>query len=222
VDNISILLEKLESINTKDVEIILVDNGSTDGTSDMIKLGLENSDSLIKHILLKKNIGYGHGIMSGVNQCSGDVIAWTHADLQTNPNDVIEAYSVYIQTKDYEKYILKGKRIGRNLFDAFFTVGMSWISSLMMGIKLSDINAQPKLFHRSFLEKMPNAPDDFSLDLYLLYQAKINYLKILEYPVYYNKRLHGEAKGGGNLIGKWNLIKRTFSYIFELNRIIKK
>ena len=87
-----------------------------------------------------------------------------------------------------------------------------------MGVRLNDINAQPKIFHRSFLERMDDAPDDFSLDLYLLYQAKANGFNILEYPVYFGKRLHGQAKGGGSLLGKWKLIKRTWYYMNELKQ----
>ena len=91
-----------------------------------------------------------------------------------------------------------------------------------MSVKLSDINGQPKMFHRSFLEKITNAPDDFSLDLYFLYQARVNGYEILEEPVHYGKRLHGEAKGGGSLIGKWKLIKRTWTYMNELKKKLDK
>ena len=151
--------------------------------------------------------------MTGIKEALGDVIAWTHADLQTDPTDVINAYSDFTENSDYEKCILKGKRVGRNPFDAFFTFGMGILSSFLMGVKLNDINAQPKMFHRSFLEKITDAPNDFSLDLYLLYQAKKNGFNIIEYPVNFGKRLHGEAKGGGTLKGKWNLIKRTWTYM---------
>ena len=72
------------------------------------------------------------------------------------------------------------------------------------------------MFHRSFLENMENAPDDFSLDLYLVYQARVNGYHIIEYPVHFGKRLHDEAKGGGSLKGKWKLIKRTWAYMKEL------
>ena len=65
-------------------------------------------------------------------------------------------------------------------------------------------------------------PLDFSLDLYALYQAKANGYEIKTLPVYFKKRLYGEAKGGG---GGWKsrmqLIKRTFKYIFKLKAQLK-
>ncbi len=218
--NIYSLLNKLESIQSKEIEVILVDNGSTDNTSDILDSKLNNEQLNIKFISLDQNIGYGHGIMSGVKKASGEVIAWTHADLQTDPLDVVDAYKIFEQYIDNEKSILKGKRIGRNLFDAFFTNGMAILSSFFMGVKLDDINAQPKMFHREFLNKMQYPPEDFSLDLYFLYQAKINEYNIIEFPVHFGKRLYGESKGGGSLIGKWKLIKRTWNYMIKLKNNI--
>jgi len=219
--NIPLLVNKLESIKDKEIEVILVDNGSTDETTAIIARELSDKQPFLKSVFVAQNIGYGHGIMTGVKEATGDVIAWTHADLQTDPTDVMNAYSRYIQNENYEKYILKGKRVKRNLLDAFFTFGMGLLSSFLMRVKLSDINAQPKMFHRSFLENMENAPDDFSLDLYLVYQARVNGYHIIEYPVHFGKRLHDEAKGGGSLKGKWKLIKRTWAYMKVLKEKLR-
>ena len=116
--------------------------------------------------------------MAGVKQSSGKIISWTHADLQTDPQDIINAFEKFAIYAKNENYILKGKRIGRNYFDVFFTYGMSIIATYLLKYRLSDINAQPKMFYRSFLSKMKNSPDDFSLDLYLLYMAKLVHLNL--------------------------------------------
>ena len=216
--NIPALIKKIDPIIDENIEVILVDNGSTDKTGEIIELELLNRNSVLKSISVSKNIGYGNGIMRGVKEAKGEIIAWTHADLQTDPADVIDAFSDFQKNPNHKACILKGKRIGRNLFDSFFTFWMGVLSSILMGVRLNDINAQPKIFHRSFLERMDDAPDDFSLDLYLLYQAKANGFNILEYPVYFGKRLHGQAKGGGSLLGKWKLIKRTWYYMNELKQ----
>ena len=82
--------------------------------------------------------------------------------------------------------------------------------------KLSDINAQPKIFHKNFLKKIDNPPSDFSLDLYLLITAKLNNYEILTYPVILKKRIAGLAKGGGSFKGKIKLTCRTLKYIYKL------
>jgi len=203
----------------KDVEIILVDNGSTDSTPQVLEQALKGeSKKQFKTLRIENNIGYGHGIMEGVRAAKGEVIAWTHADLQTDPGDVIEAYKIFVRFAEFPNCILKGRRVGRKPLDVLFTGGMSLLSSLLLRKHLSDVNAQPKMFHRSFLEKLTDSPTDFSLDLYLLFQARLNNISIIEYPVVFGKRLFGEPKGGGSLKGKWKLIRRTLSYILKLKR----
>ena len=217
-ENISEIYNKLSRFDN-DIEIVFVDNGSTDSTAERIskKIAEINSDN-IKCVKITKNIGYGHGIMSGVSSASGEVLSWTHADLQTDPSDLLEAYKIYIAHSQYPHCILKGRRVGRNLFDAMFTAGMSLLSTILLRVPLSDVNAQPKMFHRNFLKKLPNPPRDFSLDLYLLYQARIHKYPILEHKVHFGKRLYGKSKGGGTLKGKLKLIQRTLKYILKLTR----
>lgn len=220
-DNLNTLFNSLLEIDNNLYEIIFVNNGSSDNTKSVLVDLIKNDKSKYHLINIDKNIGYGHGIMTGVKRSKGDIIAWTHADLQTHPKDVVNAFNIYIQNPDYDKSIIKGKRLGRNLFDSFFTFSMAIISSILLGIKLSDINAQPKMFHRKFLNELKNFPNDFSLDLYLLYNAKIKGYSILECPVNFEKRIYGQSKGGGSIVGKLKLIKRTLSYMFNLRGKLK-
>jgi len=156
--------------------------------------------------------------MSGVNIAEGKYIGWCHADLQTEPKDV---YNSYIENKanlETSKCVIKGLRKNRNIFDALFTFGMSLIASTIFFMRINDINAQPKLFPKSFLSYMKNYPYDFSLDLFFLVTAKINNYKIINHDVIMKKRIYGEAKGGGNLKGKIKLIIRTLIYIIQLRK----
>ena len=215
------IVERLDSDDQLDgkIEIILVNNGSTDNTSEVIdQIATESTSLLIKTVEIENNIGYGYGIISGINKAGGEVIAWTHADLQTDPLDVIRAFDKFKNHPTQQNCVLKGRRIGRNLVDAALTSGMGIMATVLLKTRLSDINAQPKMFHRAVLELLSSPPYDFSLDLYLLYQAKRNGMQILEYPVSFNIRKHGESKGGGTLRGKWKLILRTWAYMYKLKR----
>ena len=65
---------------------------------------------------------------------------------------------------------------------------MSLFESLYLGNILWDINAQPNFFHRTFFDSVKNnCPNDFSLDLYLLYKAKIVGLKLIRFNVLFPK-----------------------------------
>ncbi len=222
--NIFPLFKKIEDLLKKNenIEVIIVDNGSLDNTYQNIISSNLYKKNKIKFKKIEKNIGYGHGIMSGVSLAEGNCIGWCHADLQTEPSDV---YSSWSENKDYLnnfKCIVKGRRRNRNFFDALFTFAMSIIVSILFFSKINDINAQPKLFNKSFLKYMKDYPNDFSLDLFFLIMAKTNSYKIINYNVYYNKRVYGEAKGGGSFKGKFKLIKKTFAYIIKLRKKLWK
>lgn len=207
----------IENIN-EEVEVLLVDNGSNDNTYEALL-----SLSLPKNIIpyrIEKNIGYGNGILYGLKKAKGEILAWTHADLQTDISDVIRGFNLYEMELNKKTCIVKGERKNRNIIDSFFTFSMGVYSSVLLGKWLYDINAQPKIFHRSFLKEFKNPPLDFSLDLYFLYFFISKQIEIKTFPVFFKKRLYGEAKGGGTFKGKLRLIKRTLSYIHLLKKTL--
>lgn len=210
------LIDNCMNIINNNIEIIIVDNGSIDNTFKI--LNKSNLPHNIVPIRIEKNIGYGNGILTGLNHANGEVLSWTHADLQTDLSDVIKGYNLYKKELLNKICVVKGKRKKRNLFDAFFTFLMGLYCSILLGKWLYDINAQPKIFHRSFLEKFEKTPLDFSLDLYVLYFFSLNKINIKSIPVFFNKRQYGVSKGGGTLKGKFKLIKRTLSYIHHLKK----
>lgn len=224
-DNLEALFVRLDALVDLDnsIEIILVDNGSTDGSDKVFEHELSKRNaSTFRVVKVEKNIGYGFGILSGLRAAKGEVLAVTHADRQTDPLDVLKAYSLYINAND-SNLLVKGFRKNRKISEAVFSYGMGVLASLVLGTRLTEINAQPKLFSKRFFDQYEkHAPHDFSLDLYFLYQAKKNG-HIKDFSVYFAKRVAGEAKGGSgsSFKTKWKLIKRSFSYIFELRKQIK-
>ncbi len=202
------------------IEVLLVNNGSTDNSAivfanELSRLTLHN----IKVITIAQNKGYGNGILEGLKNASAPILSWTHADLQTDPQDVLKAYDVYKEHDD-DMLLVKGKRRQRNFIDAFFTWGMQVYCNFKLSTALHDVNAQPKLFSRKFYDSIKlEAPQDFSLDLFFLYKAQ-RFGTIKTIDVFFKERLYGEAKGGGTMKGKLKLIKRTVAYINELSKKI--
>lgn len=218
--NLQKLLDRCREMAGKysGLQFVLVDNGSTDNSADILS-SQTAGDTLFKIVTVKKNAGYGNGILRGLEAADGTVLAWTHADLQTDPEDICKACEKYAEQLSRGHCIVKGERFNRPLPDQFFTAMMGLLASFLLGVRLHDVNAQPKIFPRSFLPVLlENAPLDFSLDTWLLYLAGKQHYEVLTYPVYFGKRTAGTAKGGGSLKGKWKLSIRTISFLFELRK----
>ncbi len=217
--NIPLILEKFAScINDEEMEVVLVNNGSTDNSSEILSQLLPKY-KFARTVLVPVNQGYGYGILQGLKAAQSDFIGWTHADMQTDPADVIKAYHI-LESKNWNKNIyVKGNRKGRGLFDQFFTSGMSLFETLYLGQRLYDINAQPNVFSREFFESWQNPPSDFSLDLYALYMARVKKLDVARMDVVFPPRLHGESHwNNGTLKAKWKFIKRTLDFSKKLKR----
>ena len=216
IENIRIIINRLINLDIKNnFELIIVNNGSTDQTHKYIS-NIKDSYKFLKYINIKKNIGYGHGIIEGLKSAEGEIIGWTHADLQTDIYDGLKGFEYFKESPTKDNLFVKGLRRKRRFGDAFFTMGMSIISSICLKKYLWDINAQPNLFPKSFFNSWANPPSDFSLDLYVLNKAKKQKLNIIRFPVLFRDRIFGSSKWNKNFFSKIKFIKRNFIYIFKL------
>ena len=93
---------------------------------------------------------------------------------------------------------------------------MALLASLVLLMPLTDINAQPKLFHRSHLARLVRPPAGFQFDLYVLYTARRAGLKIDTVPVTFGRRAHGQSKWAFSFLSRYRTIWATIVYIFQL------
>jgi len=218
--NLNTLFERaltLVRINPE-VEIIFVNNGSRDRSEEILK-SLSKDTPGISIVTLGKNKGYGFGIKAGLNQASGSIVGWTHADLQTDPVDVLSGLEA---AKTYSgELIIKGRRVDRPFADVFFTLGMSAFESLLFLTPLNDINAQPTLFSRSLLPEVLEGPNDFSLDLYTLVKAKKRGFHQVRFPVRFGPRFSGSSNWNTSMGARLKFILRTFRFSIELSKDLR-
>lgn len=219
--NIPLILSGFEQvIQRDDVEVVLVNNGSTDNSKEILETLLPKY-SFARLANVEENQGYGYGILYGLKQATGTYIGWTHADMQTDPGDVIKALEIIEKSSETESIYVKGDRKGRPFFDQIFTSGMSFFETIYMGERLHDINAQPNIFHRSFFESWDNPPHDFSLDLYALYMAKKRKISVVRFDVLFPERIHGTSSWNTGFAAKKKFIKRTLVFSSKLKKRLK-
>ena len=213
---IKLILDRTKNLFIdNNIELILVNNGSTDQSKEILS-ELITDYPHAKYINLEKNLGYGGGILKGLSYCRGEIIGWTHADLQTDPLDCVRAFKEYEKISKRQNTFIKGNRKNRPIKDQFFTFGMSLFETFLLGKLIYDVNAQPTIFPKKFFDSWINPPKDFSLDLYSYYLAQQKNYQIKRIPVDFLKRISGQSKWNINFISRIRFILQTIKYSFKL------
>jgi glycosyltransferase involved in cell wall biosynthesis len=211
--NLPLLLARCAAVAVPgEIEVILVDNGSTDDSPRVLAEALPRYLGC-RSIRVERNQGYGYGILQGLKAGEGRILGWTHADMQTDPVDAKRGLEFF---GDADDVFVKGRRYGRPAADVVFTMGMSVFETVLLRTCLNDINAQPTMFSRRFFESWVEPPHDFSLDLYAYYTARKAGLKIRRFPVRFGERAHGVSHWNVNWKAKWKFIRRTIDYSLRL------
>lgn len=219
--NIPLLLESFAAIiQNRELEVVLVNNGSQDNSASVIA-SLIDQYPFAKTIHVPINKGYGFGILEGLNVSNGDFLGWTHADLQTDPKDIINAYDLLEKNNWNPNLFVKGFRVNRPISDQLFTIGMGFFNTLLFKMSLKEINAQPNIFHQSFFKKWQNPPYDYAIDLYAHLMSKKYQLQMKRITVHFPKRKFGISSWNDGLKGKWNYIKRILEASYRLKKDLK-
>ncbi len=213
--NLNVLIKQSKRLlnKYKDLQIIFVDNGSSDQTSKI--LSKISKIKNMKCVFVKKNIGYGYGIIQGLKNSDGDIIGWTHGDDLNFYNKILAILNLKFDNKNF---FLKGYRKGnRPLLDTFFSYSFNTISSILLLRNLWEITAHPTLFSKKLFFKYKNyLPYDFSIDLFLFFLAKKNKYQIKRLKFDYDKRKHGASSWNKNIFSKFKLSGIYLLQIFKL------
>ena len=195
-------------------EIVLVNNGSSDNTLNIIQ-SLANAHDCIKAVHVEVNKGYGNGIVSGLRAATGNILGYTHADAQTDPMDAVAGFHQLRARPNQEQVLVKGHRRNRHWFDAIFTVGMGLIESALFQTWMNDIAAQPTVMHRKMFEKWSTPPKDFSLDLFCYVMGK-KHGQVFRFDVDTGGRYEGISSWNTGILSRLRLIDRTLRYSIRL------
>ncbi len=220
--NIPLILKRFQTAIGKrsDTELILVNNGSVDDSDKVISANLPRF-TFAKSIKVTKNIGYGHGVLTGLKEANGQFLGWTHADMQTDPVDVLKAFAILEGADKPDNIFIKGRRVGRPVFDRLFSLGMGVYASLKLRVRFYEINAQPTIFSKRFFNSWRNPPSDFSLDLFAYWQAQKNNLRIIRFPVLFPERKFGQSSWNTSWKKRIAMIKRSADFIKKLKERTK-
>lgn len=217
-ENVFNLVNELKKCTKKyDIEYILVENGSLDNTRKLLETACKGSNRF-KIVYVDVNRGYGYGILKGLDESSGDYVGWLHADLQVAPKEIISFIRFLEKQTSETRYLLKGARKQRSLYDNFFSAGMTLFELILFHEFMYEIPAIPVLFSRELLKEFNNPPYDFSIDLYIYYLAKKNKYTIRHKPVIWEEREEGASSWNQGILSK---IKQSIIIINDSIKIRK-
>ena len=217
--NLAPLLEAFSArLERDDFELIVVDNGSSDGTAAELRRLLPLYP-FARSVRVEVNKGYGAGILSGLAAAAGEYAGWTHGDLQFDPGAVAQAAGL-IEKSGGGNIFVKGLRRGRPLTDRIFTAAMSVFETLLMGTRLRDINGQPTLFNRALMKTWSEPPHDFSLDLYAYVMAVRAGFRIVRFDAVNFERRSGASSWNRGPWARLRLAARTIVSSVRVRKLL--
>lgn len=186
-------IERVMKENSYDYEVIMVDDGSTDGSWETI-LGLAAKNSAIHAIRFRRNYGKSAALFHGFKAARGRVVVTMDADLQDSPEEIPGMYRM-ITEEDWDivsgwKQNRQDNKLTKNLPSKLY----NWTARKVTGVKLHDMNCGLKAYKN---EVVKNIEVYSEMHRYIPYLAKnAGFTRITEKPVHHQKRKYGKSKFG--------------------------
>ena len=188
----------VESPLIRRLDLIIVDDGSTDGTRETLRRVAEQYPDRITYIEHEKNSGKGAAVRTGLAHARGSVTVIQDADLEYHPQDLPRLIVPFIEngadavfgsrflTSEYRRALYYRHRLGNYLLTA--------ISNLLTDIDLTDMETCYKAVRTELLQSIPIRSRDFRIEVELTFKLAKRGARIFEVPISYAGRTYEEGK----------------------------
>ncbi len=200
IKTIKQIVDKVIALKNLKTQIIIIDDASTDGTTQILKNEIEKKVS--KVIYHTKNLGKGASIRSSLKYLVGDLVIIQDADLEYDPNDYYKLIDIFDKQKvnvvygsrilnkkyfDFKKGIRKNYRVFGNLI-------LTFLSNIINNQNLTDAHTCYKMFKKELFLKLDIQENDFAFCPEVNTKISLLNEKILEVPINYQGREVEEGK----------------------------
>jgi glycosyltransferase involved in cell wall biosynthesis len=180
------------------LDVIVVDDGSTDGTPDVLRELAARHPERIDYVEHDRNRGKGAAVRTGIARARGSVTMIHDADLEYNPKDIPRLMLPFVEegadavygsrfaTSDYRRVIYYRHTLGNRL--------ITFLADLLSDLNLSDVETCYKAVRTSLLKSIPIRSSDFRLEIELSFKLAKRGARIFEVPISYSGRSYAEGK----------------------------
>ena len=175
-------------------EIIIVNDGSKDGTAEILEK--YNSDSAIKIIHQNTNRGKSSAVKLSLEKSTGDIILIQDADLEYNPDDYSRLIEPIVK---HRASVVYGSRFKGNIkrmapINRIANILSNATLNLLFNAKLSDVNTCYKVFKKDILKNIKITSKNFAFETEITAKLLNKGYEIYEVPIHYTARSKKEGK----------------------------
>lgn len=213
-NTIADIIGLVKAVEDLDKEIIVVDDGSKDGTVKILK-DLEKVHPDVKFYYKEKNVGKGDTLRIGFSHTTGDYVIVQDADLEYDPQDYKKLLRALTEEKADVVYgsRFSGTRKDMSTVQYFGNKLLTIITNLLFGIMLTDMETCYKLMPGDFVRKLQIKSPKFDFEPEITAKILKSGLKLKEVPIHYKGRKYSEGKKitwKDGFAALWTLLKFRF------------
>ena len=187
----------LQLYSFNDYEILVVDDYSNDGTSEILKqISLEKNIKIFSH---SQNLGKGAAVHTGIENTTGDILIIQDADLEYDPSDYDKLLRPFFEADADivygSRFIGGGKYVRIHFFWHYLANKIiTFVCNMFTNLNLTDVETGYKVFKTSCLKNVKLKEKSFSFEPEITIKLAKKKFKFFEVPISYNGRSYNEGK----------------------------